>query len=104
MKYKLIKQYPYSGLELGDIYAGDEELESFKEFFKLVEYNYNGRILKVGDKIGGQTIDTIDPKNELVFFREGDFMWMDKIPNYYSVIDWTIHTHAGPPIIETQFT
>ena len=108
MKYELIKQFPGSGMVVGETNSADD-LDNFyphlySEFFKLVECNYEGIIIRVGDKINGLTIDAIDLKNTLIYFKEGDFMWMDKIHYYYSVIDWKIITHCGPPIIETQFT
>lgn len=108
MKYKLIKQFPGSWMMTGEINTAENikalSPGSYPEFFQLVEYNFEGRIIKVGDKVGPMTITTIDPKNKCVFFENGEFVWMDKMPSYYSVIDWKIHSHAMPPLIKTQFT
>ncbi len=108
MKYELIKQFPGSWMMTGEINSADN-LDNFyphlyPEFFKLVECNYEGRIIKVGDKIGDLKIVSIDYYNKTVFLDNHDFMWMDKIPYYYSVVNWEIITHCGPPVIETQFT
>lgn len=108
MKYKCIKNFPGSTISTGEIDSvrnlEDYYPGSYPEFFQLVEYNYEGRIIKVGDKVGPMTITTIDLKNKCVFFENGEFVWMDKLPSYYSVVDWRIYTHTMPPVIETQFT
>ena len=104
MKYKCIKNFPGSTIATGEIDSVRNLAESYPEFFQLVEYNYNGRIIKVGDKVGPMAITKIDPKNKCVFFENGEFVWMDKMPSYYSVIDWRIHSHAMPSLIKTQFT
>lgn len=108
MKYEIMKLFPGSWMEVGEQHSEDHishlNPDSFPDVFKLVEYNFEGRIIKVGDKVGPMTITTIDAKNKCVFFENGEFVWMDKLPSYYSVVNWRIHTHAMPPIIETQFT
>lgn len=108
MKYKLIKQFPGSWMMTGEINTAENiqtlSPESYPEFFQLVEYNFEGRIIKVGDKVGDASICAIDYKGKTVFLDDGDFMWMDKLPIYYSVVDWKIVETINEPLCETQFT
>lgn len=108
MKYKLIKQFPGSWMMTGEINTAENiqtlSPESYPEFFQLVEYNFEGRIIKVGDKVGDASICAIDYKGQTVFLDDGDFMWMDKLPIYYSVVDWKIVETINEPLCETQFT